>query len=371
MTDLTNLQRLYEEQGQSPWIDNLNRPSVLEGGLAKLVESGVRGVTSNPTIFEKAMTGSEAYDDQFKDLLERGSVDDAFWTMAVEDVTGACGILRAVHDRSGGADGFVSLEVAPSLATNTDGTISAARNLHERIDLPNLMVKIPATAEGVPAIQQMIAEGRNINVTLIFSLPRYAEVVEAYISGLEAFDLAGGDLSQVHSVASFFVSRVDTEVDRRLDAIGTDEASALRGKAAVAQARRAYALFQDKFSGSRWGALAARGAHPQRPLWASTSTKNKAYPDLLYVDSLIGPDTVNTMPDATVEGFLDHGTVARTVDTNPDGAKGHLDALDAVGVDLADVARTLEEEGVASFSKSFDELIQSLTDKATALSAGK
>ncbi|MCU4184643.1 transaldolase [Acidiferrimicrobium sp. IK] len=367
----TNLQRLYNEQGQSAWIDNLNRPSVLGGGLAELVASGIRGVTSNPTIFEKAMTGSDAYDDQFKDLVGKGPVDDAFWTMAVDDVTGACGVLRPVYDDSDGADGFVSLEVAPALATNTEGTISAARDLHQRIDLPNLMVKIPATAEGVPAIKAMIAEGRNINVTLIFSLPRYGDVMEAYIAGLEEFDAAGGDLSKVHSVASFFVSRVDTEVDRRLEAIGTDEAVALRGKAAVAQARRAYALFKEHFSGPRWEALAAKGANPQRPLWASTSTKNKAYPDLLYVDSLIGPHTVNTMPDATVEAFLDHGTVARTVDSDPDGAQAHLDALASAGVDLADVAKTLEDEGVASFSKSFDELIQSLTDKATALASGK
>lgn len=371
MTDPTKLQRLYDELGQSAWIDNLTRPSVLGGGLARLVASGVRGVTSNPTIFEKAMTGSDAYDEQFADLLDKGPVDDAFWTMAVEDVRGACGVLRPVYDQSGGADGFVSLEVAPALATDTDGTISAARDLHQRIDLPNLMVKIPATAQGVPAVRQMITEGRNINVTLVFSLPRYAEVIGAYLLGLESFDASGGDLSRVHSVASFFVSRVDTEVDRRLEAIGTEEAVALRGKAAVAQARRAYALFQEQFSGPRWEALAAKGAHPQRPLWASTSTKNKAYPDLLYVDSLIGPHTVNTMPDATVEAFLDHGKLARTVDADPAGAQAHLDALGSAGVDLADVARTLEEEGVASFSKSFDGLIQSLTDKANALSAGK
>jgi transaldolase len=367
----TTLQRLNDEQGQSPWIDNLNRPSVIQGGLAKLVASGIGGVTSNPTIFEKAMTTSDAYDAQFKELIAKGSVEDAFWTMAIEDVVGACGILRPHHDASGGTDGFVSLEVAPSLATNTEGTISAARDLHERISTANLMVKIPATEEGVPAIQQMITEGRNINVTLIFSLPRYAKVIEAYISGLEALDAAGGDLSRAHSVASFFVSRVDTEVDRRLEAIGTEEALGLRGKAAVAQARRAYALFQEQFSGPRWEALAARGANPQRPLWASTSTKNEAYPDLLYVDSLIGPNTVNTMPDATVEAFLDHGTVARTIDHDPEGAQAHLDALARVGVDLGDVAKTLEDEGVASFAKSFDQLMQSLADKATALAATK
>ena len=367
---MTKLHDLHDQGGQSPWIDNLNRPSIQGGGLQKLVDDGIRGVTSNPTIFEKAMTGSDAYDEQFKGLLDGGSVDDAFWTMAVQDVTEACGVLRPVHDASDGTDGFVSLEVAPSLANDTARTTEAARNLHERIDLPNLMVKIPATEAGVPAIQTMISEGRNINVTLIFSLERYAAVIEAYLAGLEAFDRAGGDLGQVHSVASFFISRVDTEVDRRLDAAAsasTADLSALHGKAAVAQARMAYALFQERFSGPRWEPLAAKGANVQRPLWASTSTKNKAYPDLLYVDSLIGPDTVNTMPDATVEAFADHGTVARTVDQHLDEAKADLARLADAGIDMADVARLLEDEGVASFAKSFDELIQSLTDKANAL----
>ncbi|HET9692670.1 MAG TPA: transaldolase, partial [Acidimicrobiales bacterium] len=330
----TTLQRLFDEQGQSPWIDNLSRQSVRGGGLADLAARGVRGVTSNPTIFEKAMTGdgSDAYDEQFSSLLDSGSVEDAFWTMAADDVTGACEVFRPLFDQSGGADGFVSLEVAPNLASNTDGTIEAARNLHERLALPNLMVKVPATAEGVPAVRQMITEGRSINVTLIFSLSRYADVIEAYLAGLEACAAAGGGLGRVHSVASFFVSRVDTEVDRRLEALGTDAALALRGRAAVAQAKCAYALFQQKFSGERWERLAGQGAHVQRPLWASTSAKNKAYPDLLYVDSLIGPHTVNTMPDATVEAFLDHGTVARTVDGDAAGAQATLDHLQEVGV---------------------------------------
>jgi transaldolase len=363
---MTKLHDLYDEQGQSPWIDNLNRPSIQGGGLQALVDSGIRGVTSNPTIFEKAMTGSDAYDEQFTHLVGHGSVDAAFWEMAIEDVTNACAILRPVFDASGGTDGFVSLEVSPALATDTDGTIKAAREFHERIDLPNLMVKIPATTEGVPAIETMISDGRNINVTLIFSIDRYDAVIEAYLSGLEKLEAGGGDVSVVHSVASFFVSRVDTEVDRRLADIGPS-AAGLEGKAAVAQARRAYALFEERFSGSRWEALAAKGAHPQRPLWASTSTKNKAYPDLLYVDSLIGPNTVNTMPDATVEAFSDHGTVARTVDLDVEEAKAHLDRLAEVGVEMADVAQTLENEGVANFFKSFDELLQSLTDKANAL----
>jgi transaldolase len=362
---MTRLHDLHG-QGQSPWIDNLTRPSVLEGGLADLVSEGIRGVTSNPTIFEKAMTADDAYDVQFREVATHESVDAAFWDMAIDDVRGACGVMAALYESSGGGDGFVSLEVAPSLATDTAGTIEAARNLHTRIDLPNLMVKIPATTEGVPAIRQMISEGRNINVTLIFSIERYDAVIEGYISGLEVFAASGGDLSQVHSVASFFISRVDTEVDRRLEALG-DKGAGLAGKAAVAQAKVAYKLFTDRFSGPRWESLAAAGAHPQRPLWASTSTKNKAYPDLLYVDSLIGPDTVNTMPNATVEAFADHGTVARTIDVGLDEAVDSLQRLAEAGVDMADVSRRLEDEGVASFSKSFDELMTSLHDKASAL----
>jgi transaldolase len=366
---MTRLNDLYSEQGQSPWIDNLNRPSIRAGGLQKLVDSGIRGVTSNPTIFQKAMTGSDAYDEQFRSVLAHDSVEAAFWDMAITDVTDACAILRPVHDSSGGGDGFVSLEVAPNLADQTDPTIEAARNLHQRIALPNLMVKIPATAEGVPAIRQMISEGRNINVTLIFSLQRYEAVIEAYISGLEALAAAGGDLSRVHSVGSFFVSRVDTEVDRRLEKSGAGPG--LAGRAAVAQAKLAYELFERHFAGPRWDPLAEAGAHRQRPLWASTSTKNPAYPDLLYVDNLIGPDTVDTMPDATVAAFLDHGTVARTVDTGVVEARRLLEEeLPAAGIDMADVSNTLEEEGVASFLKSWDELIQALSDKANAMAAG-
>lgn len=365
---MTRLNELYDRQGQSPWVDNLTRPSIHGGGLQRLVDQGIRGVTSNPTIFEKAMTGSDAYDEQFKELISRDSVEAAFWDMAVDDVADACGVLRPLYDASGGGDGFVSLEVSPALAHDTASTVRAARDLHERVDLPNLMVKIPATVEGVPAIEKMISEGRNINVTLIFSLPRYQKVIDAYLTGLEAFAAGGGDLRRVHSVASFFVSRVDTEVDRRLEQAGADPS--LSGRAAVAQAKLAYGLFSEGFSGSRWEALAAEGAHRQRPLWASTSTKNPRYPDLLYVEGLIGPHTVDTMPDATIDAFLDHGTVARTVDSDVDAARADLERVGEAGVDMADVARVLEEEGVASFSKSYDQLLQSLSDKANALSAG-
>ncbi len=341
------------------------------------MDEGIRGVTSNPTIFAKAIESGSDYDEQFGQLLSSHTVEEAYWELVVSDIRDALAVLRPVHDSSGGIDGYVSLEVAPALAHDTAGTIKAARHFHELVDEPNLYVKIPATAEGVPAIRAMFAEGRSINITLLFSLERYGEVIEAYLGGLEDYVATGvTDLSAVRSVASFFVSRVDTEVDRRLDTLASqsparaEEIRALRGTAAVAQAREAYALFAQRFSGPRWEALAARGATVQRPLWASTSTKNPAYPDLVYVDTLIGPDTVNTMPDDTVAAFLDHGTVARTVDTDPGAATDALQRIGAAGVDMADVARTLEDEGVASFTKSFDELIQSLSDKANALSAG-
>ena len=364
---MTRLHELHDQQGQSPWLDNLKRSYLRDGTLAAKVADGIRGVTSNPTIFAKAIEGEDTYDAEFARLAATGSVLDAYWTMVSDDVTGALEVLRPVFDVSAGHDGFVSLEVAPDLAHDTPATIEAARRLHERVDRPNLMVKIPATVEGIPAIREMISEGRNINVTLIFSLRRYAAVIEAYLSGLEALAAQGGEVGSPRSVASFFVSRVDTEVDRRLQAIGTPPARGLAGKAAVAQAQMAYQLFLEKFSGPRWEALAAKGAVAQRPLWASTSTKNPDYDDLLYVDNLIGPDTVNTLPDATIDAFVDHGVVARTLDADPDQAEAVLDGLMREGVDLEDVADTLEAEGVAAFAKSFDELIQALTDKANVL----
>lgn len=359
---MSRLQQLYTEQGQSPWLDNLRRGWITGGVLADLVNRGVRGVTSNPTIFQKAIEASDDYDGQFRQLVTAGkSVDDAYWEMVISDIEDALQVLRPVHDSSDGVDGFVSLEVAPALARDTDGTIAAARDLHGRIEEPNLFVKVPATAEGVTAIHQLISEGRSINVTLIFGLDRYEEVIEAYISGLEAYD---GDLSPVASVASFFVSRVDTEVDRQLDAIGSVEALGLKGKTAVAQAQAAYRIFQQRFAGPRWQALADRGARVQRPLWASTSTKNPVYPDTLYVDTLIGPDTVNTMPENTLEAYEDHGTLARTVDAGFAAADTVLAAVERVGVDVDAVSALLEDQGVASFAKSFDELVAALSGKA-------
>jgi transaldolase len=365
---MTKLHELYREAGQSPWLDNLKRDYLQDGTLQRLVDDGIRGVTSNPTIFQKAISAGTAYDDQFRGLVEAHSVEDAYWELVITDIRDALAVLRPVYDESRGEDGFVSIEVAPAIANDTEATVKAAAFLHERIDQPNLFVKIPATAPGVPAIQEMISRGKSINITLIFSLSRYQQVIDAYLDGLEAHE---GDLGAVHSVASFFVSRVDTEVDRRLDAIGSEEALSLRGRAAVAQAKLAYQLFREKFSGDRWDALTKRGAKVQRPLWASTSTKNPDYPDLLYVDTLIGPDTVNTLPDPTIAAFEDHGTVARTVDVGVDEARADLDRIEALGISMEDVASTLEEEGVASFVKSYDELIQALTDKANALTAGQ
>jgi len=362
---MTRLHDLYREQGQSPWLDNLKRGWITSGELRRWVERGVRGITSNPTIFQKAMSSGSDYDEQFRSLLAADTpIEQSYWQLVTKDIQDALAILRPVYDESEGLDGYVSVEVDPSLARDTEGTMAAARRLWDDIAQPNLYVKIPATAEGVPAIRQMIAEGRNINVTLIFSLERYDEVIEAYLSGLEARE---GDLSHVSSVASFFVSRVDTETDRRLNDIGTPEALALRGRAAVANAKLAYQLFLERFSGPRWEALAARGARVQRPLWASTSTKNPDYPDTLYVDELIGPDTVNTLPDATIEAFEQHGTVARTIDRDLDEARQVMADLAAVGVDLADVTRVLEDEGVAAFVKSFEELLDSLRDKSHSL----
>jgi transaldolase len=367
MTEPNRLHALHD-LGQSPWLDNLRRGWLTSGELAAWVDRGIRGLTSNPSIFQKAISSGSDYDEQFRDLIGSGtSVTDAYWDLVTSDIEGALALLRPVYDASDGIDGYVSVEVAPDLARDEAGTIAAARQLHEAIAEPNLYVKIPATAEGIEPIRTMISESRSINVTLIFSLDRYAEVMEAYLAGLEQ---ASGDLSRISSVGSFFISRVDTEVDRRLEAIGTEAALALRGRGAIAQAQVAYARFRDTFQGPRWEALAARGARVQRPLWASTSTKNPAYPDTAYVDQLVGPDTVNTMPEETLDAFLDHGTAVRTVDADPAGAQATLDAIADVGVDLDDVAQELEEQGVGAFAKSFDELIGALEAKAAELGAG-
>jgi transaldolase len=364
-----SLTKLSSEHGQSPWLDNLQRGYLTSGNLASLVERGVRGLTSNPTIFQKAIQGSSDYDEQFRSEIQKGSsAREAYWELVLQDIHGALDVFASVYAQTNGSDGFVSVEVDPSLAHDTAGTLSAARLLHERIARPNVMIKIPATQAGLPAIREMIAEGRNVNVTLIFSLSRYQEVMDAYIDGLEQRMASGSPVANIASVASFFISRVDNEIDKRLDALGTPPALALRGTAAVNQARLAYAAFQKTFSGPRWEALAKAGASVQRPLWASTSTKNPAYPDTLYVDQLIGPDTVNTLPDATLEAFADHGTLARTIDQNLGVSRRQWAELAMNAIDVDEVAAQLEAEGVASFIKSFDELIGVLEDKASGIS---
>jgi transaldolase len=351
--------------GQSVWIDYLSRDLLETGELARMMsDDAVVGVTSNPTIFQKAISHGERYDEQLKEILETGETDakEIFLKLSSEDIATACDLLRPIWDESGGLDGYVSWEVDPTLAYDRESTISEARRLHEWIERPNLYVKIPATKPGLGAIEEMIASGRNINVTLTFSLERHKEVMEAYIRGVERFVESGGDPSQVHSVASFFVSRVDTETDKRLGAIGGDAAK-LEGKLGIANAKLAYQNYLQTFTGPRWQALAAKGATKQRCLWASTSTKNPEYSDVMYVDGLIGPETVNTMPEETVQAFQDHGRVAETLTQDVAEARQLFADLRDVGVDYDDVVRVLEEEGVQKFSDSFDELMDGIRSK--------
>ena len=355
--------------GQSVWIDFLSRDMLRSGGLARLHEEGaVVGVTSNPTIFQKAISSGDAYDEQLRrELEEESDPKELFLRLAVQDVRDACGVLRPVWDEGGGLDGYVSLEVDPTLAYDTDATIEEAARLHEWVDRPNLFVKIPATEPGLPAIEEMIARGRSINVTLIFALDRYVEVAEAYVRGLERLVEAGGDPARVASVASFFVSRVDTEADRRLEELNAP--SELAGKLAVANAKLAYQRYKEIFSGGRWDALAERGATPQRCLWASTSTKNPAYRDVLYVEELIGPQTVNTMPEETISAFQDHGNVALTLEEGIAEAHELFARIAEAGVDYDDVTATLEREGVEKFADSFAELLEGIRAKSGELVA--
>ncbi len=357
--------------GQSVWIDSISRDWLRSGFLEKLLrDDAVVGVTSNPTIFQKAIASGDAYDEQLRELITR--TDDAkeiFWALAIRDIEDACDVLRRVWDEGSGKDGYVSLEVDPTLAYDREATFEQAMHLHNVVDRRNLFVKIPATEPGLGAIEDSIARGKPINVTLIFSLQRYREVAEAYVRGVERLVEDGGDPSIVASVASFFVSRVDTEADRRLEEIGTDEALALRGKLAIANAKLAYEHYLEIVGSERWQRLAAAGATPQRCLWASTSTKNPAYRDVMYVEELLGPDTVNTMPLETVEAFQDHGEVRLTLEEGLDDAKRLLDELARVGVDYDDVTDTLEREGVQKFSDSFEELLDGVRAKRGDLAA--
>jgi transaldolase len=365
--------KLHElsKRGQSVWIDYLSRDMLEEGELARMMrEDAVVGVTSNPTIFQKAISTGERYDEQLKELLEHeADPKEIFLQLSARDVESALDLLAPVHEKTG-YDGFVSWEVDPTLAYDREGTFDEAMRLHAWLDRPNLYVKIPATRPGLGAIEESVAHGKNINVTLIFSLQRYAEVVEAYIRGLERLVAAGGSPQGIYSVASFFVSRVDTETDKRLDAIGSKDALALRGKLAIANAKLAYEHYQQAFSGPRWEFLKGKGANPQRCLWASTSTKNPAYRDVMYVEKLIGPDTVNTMPEETIRAFQDHGEVGG--DTVTKGVKkAHvlLDELAKVGIDYDDVTETLELEGVQKFADSFAELLDGVTRKRDLVAA--
>ena len=365
--------RLHQlsELGQSVWIDSISRDWLRSGFLDKLMrEDAVVGVTSNPTIFQKAIASGNAYDEQMRELLAH--TDDAkeiFWALAITDIKAACDLMRRVWDEGSGKDGYVSLEVDPTLAYDREATFAQAMHLHETVDRPNLFVKIPATEPGLGAIEDSIARGKSINVTLIFSLARYREVVEAYVRGAERLVESGGDPSTVASVASFFVSRVDTEADRRLEEIGTEEALALRGKLAIANAKLAYGHYLEVVGSDRWQRLAAAGATPQRCLWASTSTKNPDYRDVIYVEELIGPETVNTMPLETIEAFQDHGEVRLTLAEGLDEADRLLEDLARVGVDYDDVTDTLEREGVQKFSDSFEELLEGVRAKRGELAA--
>jgi transaldolase len=353
--------------GQSVWVDFISREALQSGQLERLVrEDSVVGLTSNPTIFQKAIAAGDAYDEQLRDVLERqDEAQEVFLELAVQDIQDAADLLRPIWDEGKGRDGYVSLEVDPTLAYDADATAREAQRLHELVDRPNLLVKIPGTEPGLQAIEDTIARGISVNVTLLFSLSRHAEVCDAYIRGIERLVEGGGDPTHVASVASFFVSRVDTEVDKRLDANGASDD--LKGKAAIANAKLAYATYQDKFSGERWQALADKGATPQRALWASTSTKNPAYRDVIYVEELIGRDTVNTMPLETIEAFQDHGNAESTIDSDVDGARATFDQLAAAGVDMEDVGRTLEREGVDKFADSYKDLLDDVKQKRDAM----
>jgi transaldolase len=360
--------RLHElsEHGVSVWLDSVSREMLETGELARLIdEDAVVGVTSNPTIFEKALSTGDWYDEQLRAELERtDDTREVFFALAVEDIERACDLLRPVWERTDGVDGFVSIEVDPDLGYERDATFEQAKLLTELVDRPNVFVKIPATVPGVGAIEDSIAAERSINVTLIFSLGRHADVAEAYVGGLERLVEAGGDPTNVASVASFFVSRVDTEADRRLADVGRED---LQGRLAIANAKLAYQHYLEIFSGPRWDALAAAGARPQRCLWASTSTKNPAYRDVLYVEELIGPATVNTMPFETIVAFQDHGVSRETLTDGVDEAKALLEELAAAGVDYDDVTDTLEREGVQKFSDSFASLLEGIDAKRAVL----
>jgi transaldolase len=353
------------ELGQAPWVDELSREDIRNGGLQQMIDDGIVGVTSNPAIFQKAIAGSDLYDEQLHDLAKK--TDDPklmFWEVASRDIKDACDIFMPVHEETGGQDGFISLEVQPDIAYDTEATVEEATRLHEVVDRPNLFVKIPATLPGLVAIEEMISRGKSINVTLIFSLERYREVARAYTRGLQRLVENGGDPSNVHSVASFFVSRIDSEADTQLEEVGAQD---LRGELAIANAKLAYQIYREVFNGARWKKLAEKGANPQRLLWASTSTKNPDYPDTIYVDNLVGPDTVNTMPKKTIEAVMDHADIKPTLEENVEEAKQLLKRLREAGLDYEDVTDILEKEGIQKFADPFNEMLEEISNKSAQL----
>ncbi len=369
------LQRLHDA-GQSIWLDFIDRSILRNGELARRIrEDALTGMTSNPTIFEKALAEGTAYDDQLRGATAGSTAMELFELVETSDVRDACDIFMPVFESTSNAgDGFVSIEVSPASANDAKETIGEAQRLWQMVNRPNVMIKVPGTSEGAIAVRTLIASGLNVNITLLFAVEAHARVIEAYLSGLEDRVAAGKPIDRIYSVASFFVSRVDTEIDKRLDALAATKSGdeqrhilGLRGKAAVANAQIAYALFREKFSGPRWDALQARGARLQRPLWASTSSKNPAYRDVMYVEELIGPDTVNTMPPATIDAFRDHGEISRSVDADPVAARRVIDDLAAVGIDLAEVTDKLLRDGLASFQKSFETLTAGLEKKSASL----
>jgi transaldolase len=363
------LQQLHDH-GQSPWLDYITRDILKNGRLQELIELGILGLTSNPTIFQRAVSGSELYDDELRRLVREGkSVDEIYDALVLDDIRAAAAILRPVYDRTNGRDGLVSIEEPPRLAYDTQTSIEEARRLFHYLNLPNVMIKIPGTPAGIAAFRQAISEGINVNVTLVFSLENYRQVAQAYIAGLEERAAAGRPIDRIASVASFFVSRVDTAVDHKLDQLieatydeaRTNELRALQGKAAIANAKLAYDAYKEIFAGPRWDALAQKGARTQRCLWASTSTKNPKYRDILYAEQLIGPDTVDTMPPQTIEAFLDHAVVERTVDKDVAQARAELAAIEKVGISMDEVTLQLQKDGVRLFADSFDELIEAIS----------
>lgn len=369
-----NRLRQLHDAGQSIWLDFIDRSLLRSGELARRIErDSLTGMTSNPTIFEKALAEGRAYDSQLAGASPELSAWELFELLETDDVRAACDIFRAVHEKSKGIDGYVSIEVSPGAANSVDDTIAEARRLWAVVERPNVMIKVPGTDAGAAAARRLLADGINVNITLLFSVDAYASVIESYLAALEERAKRGLPLTTIASVASFFVSRVDTEAEKRLDAIvatnpsRADEAKAFRGRVAVANAKLAYALFTESFSGERWEALATRGARVQRPLWASTSAKNPAYRDVVYVEDLIGPNTVNTMPPATITAFADHGETKRTVDTNIDAERALVANLEKFGIPLAEITNTLLREGLASFEKSFDTLIAGLESKRRTL----